>query len=828
MPIATIAPKHLSRLLVLSCIWCCCCWLTLGFADENSPEDDPKPTTAAAAKATATAGPVNSNDVDDDHDGLEITTSESEVVDSLPGSMFQQENGLWVLESFADLPQLLIQTTDENRDPHHADMVMLLVHGGYCSWTEPAIHKMEEAHEILYSEYVQKSIDNRPFFHDRSGPLMLAKMSYEHFLISNIENGKDLVDLQHAFETIPFVCFLVQDSHHKVEVLMWPSSSPSQQSSSFPSTQELVQKFRHYYHRLVTTTERVYASTTITLVSPASFPTQFFLGPLSLPSTRDVHDFVCQQVVSSSSPNDNDLGLLSLRTPAAAVIPPGTPNHERATLESMVPPHDQLVADDSVVFVQCRQPHHKDDVDHQHNPHENKQKPTTRNNYHSNTRSEEDAKTGKALYDAFSQLHSTMLPRANLLYRSASDCEIDGSVWAWRLSQQRTCSNDDEQDTGIWLEMPPFSNNSHSRTESALETLIQFHHIHASPSVMWYDPQIAAALAFPKFRKVHAFLFVDIHSPQLGEASQDFMQRQTALIQAFSSLCATTRRQTMERQQDSAIAQEEDLTCLIMPSTETRWLTTMDVDPWSAIDKKVMDLIQFGAIQADDDDTPLPRLVMTDRRRPEGGIVRYSLHNPTPATMHDFIGAFWTGDLQPDPKTAIPLGEPPKPKTATNLYGVQVIQGGQQNFADVIRENRSAFRHMFILFISPTCGHCKRLSSIFNRVAKLLYQQAAGSGWESLMGLYKLDVSSEDTTLVDLDLHFSVRWLPEIVYLSPHRDDVVYFNSPDHKKLAGELNHFSGLMEWILDVLDVPKAELSNLLAGVQKLQKARNNEATV
>ena len=133
---------------------------------------------------------------------------------------------------------------------------------------------------------------------------------------------------------------------------------------------------------------------------------------------------------------------------------------------------------------------------------------------------------------------------------------------------------------------------------------------------------------------------------------------------------------------------------------------------------------------------------------------------------------------------------------------------------------------MLILFVSPTCGHCKRLLSIFNRISQILFQQAAGSGWDSLMGLYTLDVSTEDTTLADLDIHFLIRWLPEIVYLSPHTDNIVYYNSPDHATMAGGLNHFSSLMEWILDVMDVPETEFSNLLAVLQKLRKVRKEES--
>uniref|UniRef100_A0A7S2YPM7 Thioredoxin domain-containing protein n=1 Tax=Entomoneis paludosa TaxID=265537 RepID=A0A7S2YPM7_9STRA len=218
---------------------------------------------------------------------------------------------------------------------------------------------------------------------------------------------------------------------------------------------------------------------------------------------------------------------------------------------------------------------------------------------------------------------------------------------------------------------------------------------------------------------------------------------------------------------------------------------------------------------------------MTDRRR--GGLLRYTLHNPTPESMNHFINSFWQEELAPDAKTPSSSFSSSSSTYSTNKYGVRAIQGGSHHgginsLSKLVRENRKRQQHMVVLFISPTCGHCKRLLSMMNQVSQILRQ---APGWDNV-GLYTLNVASQDTTASTReDVSFTVRWVPELAYISPQRtaaDAVQYYGEPQTNKLAGDLNHYASLLEWLLRVLDLQDSEFVDLY---QSLQEFRKNQGS-
>jgi hypothetical protein len=236
-----------------------------------------------------------------------------------------------------------------------------------------------------------------------------------------------------------------------------------------------------------------------------------------------------------------------------------------------------------------------------------------------------------------------------------------------------------------------------------------------------------------------------------------------AAVDQFHAVCRQHRQMFWK---DVSTRLERDMVCLVVPSTETRVLSTLGVDVWDA-----------GA--------QLPVLLITDQRF--GGTRRYYLDDEEGPSAEDFVAAFWNdrlmAEVQSDPRGA-----------RTNRSGVRILTAAS------LDEMKG--KHALVLFTVSTCGHCKRVSTIWNRLSELL----SHVGWDSVLTLYRVDVSVNDLAVVAELANATlpvVTWVPDAYYLSPNRDWVRYSGGVGEKERGvGTVHDAMDVLEWL--VHDVP------------------------
>lgn len=331
-----------------------------------------------------------------------------------------------------------------------------------------------------------------------------------------------------------------------------------------------------------------------------------------------------------------------------------------------------------------------------------------------------------------------------------------------------------------------------------------------SPSIVWFDRETIAPIAFTGGRNVHAVLFINMHNVTLldqlvqqeeysdesyndDEAKHlirtiltyDYNVNQNRIaIQQFHNVCQAHKRSN--HYNDCTTNEEEcrfllrDMVCMVIPSTETRILSTFGIDYWKPYDDATQIEIETSTRVPPPD--IFPTLLITDQR--SVGMKRYYLDDLSSSSiqtnddddntekdtnfenwyytkMNSFVNDFWDGQLKVEVKSD------PKP-TSINKSGVRIISAdtahdelfhGDDNDSDDSDGGKDLIVKL-ILFVAPTCGHCKRTAAIWNQLAQFLKHIE----WDSIVQLYRMDITKND---LENTFNITLNWIPDAFYIVP-------------------------------------------------------------
>jgi thiol-disulfide isomerase/thioredoxin len=539
----------------------------------------------------------------------------------------------------------------------------------------------------------------------------------------------DPVDLQQSgVFAFPTLVFATGDSSGHAPFLL-------EYTGRQETYEDIYRTVLHYFHQLIVAAGDVHRTDDFVNVKPRQFR-----------SMMDVTDFM----------RDQQNGILG-----NTFVEPGFPSTISAELRKYI---NWLmldeVADDFVLIIQCR-----------------------------NGQSEESE--SRPYYKSFDHMVLVISSRRDRLFITLSDCDvdaIDGSVVALKIAFDTDRSWERE------LSVPKATFSPSPRTDESSDDLslelIEFVVKVSTPSLLWFDRQATAPIAFPKYRQVHAVLFVDLHHVE-GGIDRPSAVKSREMIRRFRQAC-----REHWRNDDTA---EQDMVCLVVPSTETRVLTTFGIDIWTVLDERVH---QPDPLKEWTE--PLPSLMLTDQR--SGGTKRYYLDSVALSTSNeatkDFVTHFWQGSLTPHTKST-------KEGPRTNASGVRIVTGA--SFRSEILQAEDD-RHALIFFTSPTCGHCKRFSILWNQLAELI----AHIEWDSFLTLYQMDVTANE--IIDLDV-ITVRWLPDVYHFSPNnRTSPLRYDLTDEQgEGVGALGRPLEILHWLIQEGGFEDAQLRQMLLGLNK-----------
>eukprot|EP00977_Amphora_coffeiformis_P011512 scaffold2767_cov177-Amphora_coffeaeformis.AAC.86 len=405
------------------------------------------------------------------------------------------------------------------------------------------------------------------------------------------------------------------------------------------------------------------------------------------------------------------------------------------------------------------------------------------------------------LLTTFDRLAAAWVNRRDVVMVGITDCpndELDtGKVYVWRRYSSFERFLDDNLDFS-WSaaeKVISLDRSSDMAEEDLKNALVGA----TTPSILWLDRDLTAAIAFPHWRKVHAVLVIDIHrggsSQSGGKALTPLDIRQANAFRSFRRTCREHQRKQFT----------EDAVCLVVPSTDVRVLTVFGIDIWTPLD-----LAAWKPEEEHPDPDILPVAFITDQRF--GGTRRFYLGRDEleqPDGFANFWKSFWEDRLTPFPKSS--------PTSRTNKAGIHIITANdfQSQVLDrsALTEDR---KHVLVLFTSSMCGHCRRLVAIWNQLARLVQR----IGWSSFVELYQLDVSTDELWLDD-SWNETIRWVPDLIYVSPEDSPrVVRYGEKDDygDHVVGGIKSPMDLVDWFLRVASLDDNRLDELLLDVRRL----------
>ena len=374
-------------------------------------------------------------------------------------------------------------------------------------------------------------------------------------------------------------------------------------------------------------------------------------------------------------------------------------------------------------------------------------------------------------------------------------------------------------------------------------SLTEFIASRVTPSLFWLDRQQTAPIAFAGYNKVHAVLFVDMHHCDSSSSLDAFHKSARNAVHQLRSVCQRYR-QSLGEVTNSKVGQPKNanhMTCIVVPSTDTRILTTFGVDIWTPLDHQATarrtqgngDKPEPQNRRTDDGVDILPTLLITDQRGV--GLKRYYLDQPhilNPTAISEFVDSFWSGELNNEYKsggrsgggdldTASSTGTADRTmsRPPTNRYGVQELTAEYMTQwmapSTTSDGNKYAEEHLLLLMYSPTCGHCKRIRIIWNKLSELI----RSLGWDTFVHVAKLDVTKNELFLPGM----AVRWLPDVYYVGPQQKDL---NGSANRRLVqydrvdglgegiGGVNDTIEIIQWLLDVANLDEDALLSALDG--------------
>lgn len=355
----------------------------------------------------------------------------------------------------------------------------------------------------------------------------------------------------------------------------------------------------------------------------------------------------------------------------------------------------------------------------------------------------------------YHQAAQVMVAKRNVLFLQSPECtniisniENNGTIAAVLL--------DPPTDWNRWKDFIVQTTFYDDNTYDYLEQwIVQM----TTPTILWYDYKSVAPIAFEKWRKIHAVLCVDV----------DDYTSTKVIIQQFYKACRHFR-----------LSQNQDFVCLIVPQTERLIFNTLGIDIWSPLD--------FQATQGGPILPVLPTLVITDARY-RTSTRRYYLDAAdllsSETSIYNFMDLFWKRQLVPLVKSSRGGGHVPR----INESGVLVLTGATYYDTVVNQEEKHTLLYLFI----PTCSHCKRFSILWNELSQLLQKM----GWNSIIQIAKMDVTTNDVFDLDAREVPMVYFIPKSIAANPILYDVV----DDFGDGPGRLSDSLEIVEWLLNVV---------------------------
>ncbi|GKZ01185.1 hypothetical protein MPSEU_001069900 [Mayamaea pseudoterrestris] len=381
-------------------------------------------------------------------------------------------------------------------------------------------------------------------------------------------------------------------------------------------------------------------------------------------------------------------------------------------------------------------------------------------------------------YEQFARVVSN---RRDFLFLMTDECDnaaerFDLVVYSINVQQFK--------DNADW-ELPDPAYLSVTSAEQLDQLLLQMN----TPSVLGFDRQLTAPIAFPLFRKVHAVLFIETHNIPEDPFTWDideFHSDQRQIVGNFQRVCGNERRRLIRDFDD-------DIVCLVVTSSETRVLTSFGIDY-----RRPLDWQLFESANGNDSmlrPGVLPSLLVTDQRY--AGTRRYYLDVLlTEQAIETHFAKFWAGLLEPER-----ISDPRGPRI--NNAGIRIAAGDAHDF---MFTGAAAGQHSMILFQSSTCGHCKRFKTLYNQLSELL----SHVGWSDMLALYEMDVTNNDL----IDLNVTIRWTPDLYYIPPFTRTLLPFVGSDTMDDGvGALNSALEIIEWFLDASSLTESEIGTLLS---------------
>lgn len=363
---------------------------------------------------------------------------------------------------------------------------------------------------------------------------------------------------------------------------------------------------------------------------------------------------------------------------------------------------------------------------------------------------------------------------------------IDESIYYVHLLNKNISSNED------WYDLTKF-------------VLIQ-----STPSIMWYDRLTSSSLAFPIYRKVHVVLFVDMHTIDVTRSPTNpynidvWAKSRYAISLLWNAVIHHERT-----------LHSKDVVFLIVPSTEIRIMNTFGIDIWTHLDvlcTKKNRRTQGCTVNV----SMLPTLLITSRESFGGMMKRYYLSSesmldnstsfhlnwttscPEPGPIASFLVDMFRGNLSPHIRSQ----SAPSKEELTNDSGVQIITGN--TFHELVM-NRN-HKHSLVQFYSPSCGHCKRFSIMWNQLSALIRLL----NWNSVIDILKMDLTKNDVIHNGVD----VRSFPSVYYFpAGSKDDAIPLKMEMDIELGesnlGGLENVTSILQWIISM---NKVNISKLL----------------
>jgi hypothetical protein len=380
--------------------------------------------------------------------------------------------------------------------------------------------------------------------------------------------------------------------------------------------------------------------------------------------------------------------------------------------------------------------------------------------------------------------------------------------------------------TTDWMGIHPhdlFVPTAYSTDEDMfLNSLTKFVVIHTTPTVMWFDKSRIAQLAFPAYRKLHAVLFIDM---ALGhERSELPVSTEQNLIGWPESLSYSLETERLLLDQQRAVQmfynaafqyrskhKDDDVVFLIMPSSETRMLTTFGVDFWTPQDEALFGIVEESKRSSNEDidnftcqgesSSVMPMMAVTDSSDRAGKQTsRYYLcHDDIFApsdilfenggSIKSYIDKILSG-------TAVQFSRSERRQVndddISTTSNVTVVTGS--TFHSLVMEREK--EHTMLLIKSSFCGHCKRFSIFWNEFQSIV--QALN--WSSVINVCKIDVSKNDVPHPQIDA-----WdLPSVYYFPPGSKENPVEMTPqyDINSMNAQYEYDEGL-SWVTSGYDV-------------------------